>query len=231
MSFITRKMLTETEAVRELLASDRTEERVLSALRPETRARLAALIADQMAIQRDKELSDYEEALGLDAGIDLAALSLRSRVVIARTMIRRHRSMTPWSPNPTLSAFQARLFATVPSERDQTEIWTAATSLSIFHPAGRDSAPWNGILDHLAFVLNRHASQRADALARADEVAAMTDLELEDFLYNREEPHEECELLAMSKVPRERLDPILAVVRRQQRLDEEDEIEARQSKW
>ena len=229
MQFITKKRLTETQAVRALLAADISEERVLSACTADAYQSLEGTIRDLLAIRRDSELCDYEEALGMDRDINLSALSIESRTVIARTMIRAHSS--EWFPSVTLSSFQKRLFATLPSTKDQEVVWRYANKLAKFHPVYRDSYAWAQELSWMMAELESHRTIRARAAEDASKVPAFTDEQLEEYLYRRAAHCDECEAIATSKVPKERLAAISSEVKRFHSMEEADEHERRAAKW
>jgi len=223
-------MNSKEQVILALFTAEVSEERILAALPPARAARIATLIAEdkahRKAIRRDKSLTEYEEALGLDEGTRLDVLSISSRALIARTMIRAYDIM-----HPVLNAFRGRLFATLPSVRDQNALWDCASTLAGF-PAGWREAPfWKGALDRLEHQLQLHALMRTSAFETADSMVLLTDEELHDYLYNRAGHCKECALAALSKVPAERLAPIWKTVQQIHRCQDEEEIEAQESKW
>jgi len=223
-------MNSEAQVIHALFAAEVSEERILGALPPLQARRIAAQIADDAAIRRDKSFTEQELALGEADQLE-AGLSIRTRILVARAMLRKYRQ-GDWlhCTHPALYAFQARLSATLDSERDRTALWDCVQTLAGFHPRGRDSGMWKTILASCERQLQLHALVRKSALNTADVMAALTDEGLEAYLYNREGHCKECAIIALSKVPQERLAPIWAAVRHLHFQEEEEEREARMSR-
>ena len=151
---------------------------------------------------------------------DLSTLTNAERVQALRAMLDKYEPTYQWIQRPpVLSAFLERLHATLPSEQDVQPLWLAARILT----------------DHSIAEFERymeyHETKRQIAAEEAVLMPSRSDAEIEDYLYTRVAHCEDCAKLAMSKVPEERLQPIWNAVKRMHIDEEEDAMEARQSKW
>jgi len=152
--------------------------------------------------------------------MDLSTLTNAERVQALRAMLDKYEPTYQWIQKPpVLLSFLERLYATLPSEQDVQPLWLAARILT----------------DHSIAEFERymeyHETKRQAAAADALLMPSKSDAEIEDYLYTRVAHCEDCAKIAMSKVPEERLQPIWYTVRRMHNDEEEDEREARSSKW
>lgn len=151
---------------------------------------------------------------------DLSTLSHAERVRALRGMLDTYEPTYQWIQKPAvLNAFLERLYATLPSEQDIQPLWLAARIMT----------------DHSIAEFERymeyHETKRQEAAADAEDMPSKSDDKIEEYLYTRVAHCEDCAKIAMRKVPEERLQPIWYLVKRMHIDEEEDEMEARSSKW